>query len=315
MVSVGDVLDDFQIVRELARSGMATVFKAHQRCTGRTVVLKIPHLEFESDVVFSSRFQREEQIGLRLHHPAIAQTLSVSGKSRPYLAMEYIEGTSLHHVMRDEGPLPLDRSLTIARDVCSALVHMHALGIVHRDIKPENLLLDAHGGIHIVDFGIALDYAARRLTWGQLSNRLGTPDYMSPERMRGGRGDARSDMYSLGVLLYEMISGRMPFESPAPFGFARRKIAPRPLQELAPQIDRNVVDIVSYAMAFDPRDRFPAAAAMLAALEDPSSAAWREVLVRERGDRKARARARATAYWSTVAIALSGLAWLVAHGH
>lgn len=126
MVSVGDVLDDFQIVRELARSGMATVFKAHQRCTGRTVVLKIPHLEFESDVVFASRFQREEQIGLRLHHPAIAQTLSVSGKSRPYLAMEYIEGTPLHHVMRDDGPLLLDQALTIARDVCSALVHMHA---------------------------------------------------------------------------------------------------------------------------------------------------------------------------------------------
>src|SRR5262249_15244556 len=150
-------------------------------------------------------FRREQDIGERLDHPGIVKVFPAGKRSRRYLAMEFIDGRSLRAIMQDEKRLPTARALDIARQVAEILVYMHAHGIVHRDLKPENLLLTADGKVKLLDFGIALDEAARRLTWFGLSATVGTPDYMAPEQVSGRRGDVRTDIYALGTLLYEMV--------------------------------------------------------------------------------------------------------------
>jgi eukaryotic-like serine/threonine-protein kinase len=253
---------------------MGCVFKAQERATGRTVVLKVPHLHLEADVVFFSRFEREEKIGLRLNHPFIATVLRVPEKSRPYLVMEYVEGTSLYHVMTTEGRLPVERVLAIGRQICEALVYMHAENVVHRDLKPENILVDEQGRIRLIDFGVALDFAARRLTWGRLSSRMGTPEYMSPEQIRGQRGDHRVDVYALGFILYEMIAGVTPYEAPTLSALIKAKTerAPRPLSDVVPGLDPHVARVIMRALAVEKSDRYASAGEMLGALTDPESA-------------------------------------------
>ncbi|MGH7907710.1 MAG: serine/threonine-protein kinase, partial [Candidatus Binataceae bacterium] len=194
-VSVGDNLDQYEITELIARSGMASIFKAVDRLGGATVAIKVPYLQFESDVVFYDRFRREEELGRRLDHPNIIKVLAPRRKSRMYIAMEYFDGVSLRALMRD-GPLKTERALDVARQLCEALVYMHGQGVVHRDLKPDNVLVNAAGHVKIMDFGIALDSSARRLTWSGLSATLGTPDYMAPEQISGRRGDARTDIYS-----------------------------------------------------------------------------------------------------------------------
>ncbi len=222
-VTAGDRVDQYQLTDVLARSGMASIFKATDTLSGETVALKVPHPQYESDVVFFERFRREEQIGQRVDHPAIARVLKPRDKSRMYMAMEYVDGRSLRAIMGESGPLPAERALAIAREVTDALAYLHARGIVHRDIKPENILVTPSGGIKMLDFGIALDESARRLTWAGLSNAIGTPDYMAPEQIGGRRGDARTDVYAVGTLLYEMLTGHLPFSSENPHALLRAK--------------------------------------------------------------------------------------------
>src|SRR5262249_10838199 len=152
--------------------------------------VKVPYLQFESDVVFNERFVREEGIGTKLDHPAIVKVLKPKQKSRVYFVMEYVEGTSLRARLSGKKRMPTSEALGIARQICEALVYMHAQGVVHRDLKPENVLLTADGKVKILDFGIALDESARRLTWTGLSNTIGTPNYVAPEQIGGRRGDA-----------------------------------------------------------------------------------------------------------------------------
>jgi serine/threonine-protein kinase len=308
----GDTVDDFFVQNVLARSGMGTLFKARQRSTGRAVVLKVPHLHFECDVAFYSRFQREEQIGIRLRHPTIAETIPVPKKSRFYLAMEHVEGRSLREMLGD-GRMPAERAFALGQQVCEALAYMHAQGVVHRDLKPDNLLLTDDGTVRIIDFGIALDAAARRLTWGKLSTRLGTPEYMAPERLRGRRGDGRTDVYSLGIVLYELIAGTTPYavEDVSVTGTIQRPS--RPLGEVAPDVDPSVDAVLARAIALDPDDRYPSVTDMLSALRDPSSAVASFPVARP--STRARDAACRKAAWAAFAVALFGLLWLVVRTH
>ena len=210
-VSAGEKLDQYQLTELIARSGMASIFKAVDRQGGATVAIKVPYLQFESDVVFYSRFRREEEVGRRLDHPNIIKVLTPRHRSRMYIAMEYVDGISLRAIMRDERPLRAARALDFARQICGAMVYMHGQGVVHRDLKPENALVTADGKVKLMDFGIALDESARRLTWSGLSTTIGTPDYMAPEQVSGRHGDARTDVYALGTMLYEMLTGNLPF--------------------------------------------------------------------------------------------------------
>ena len=184
-VSAGDRLDQYQLTELIARSGMASIFKAEDRVSGATVAIKVPYLEFESDVVFYGRFQREEEIGRRLDHPNIIKVLSPRHRSRMYIVMEYVDGVSLREIMRGERPLRTARALDFACQVCEAMVYMHGQGVVHRDLKPENALITADGKVKLMDFGIALDQSARRLTWS------GTLDHDRHPRLHGSRAGER----------------------------------------------------------------------------------------------------------------------------
>ena len=271
-LAVGDRVDQYEITDLLTRSGMASIFKATDRDSGATVVLKVPHLQYESDVVFYERFQREEEIGRRLDHPGIVRVLAPCEKSRMYLAMEYVEGQSLRALLRAKGPLPTEEALDIARQLCGALSYLHHEGVVHRDVKPENVLLvPPSGAVKLLDFGIALLESARRLTWAGLSGTLGTPDYMAPEQIRGRRGDARTDVYAAGTILYEMLTGHLPFDADNAAAILRAKThrAPTPPGDYVRGLHPSLQAIVLKALARDPRDRHRTADELLADLREP----------------------------------------------
>jgi eukaryotic-like serine/threonine-protein kinase len=278
----GDRVDQYELSELLARSGMASIFKAVDRKTGATVALKVPHLQYESDIAFYQRFEREEKIGQKLDHPNIVRVLSPEKKTRMYLVMEFAEGKSLRAV-QGEGRMAPARALDLAAQIASALVYLHSRGIVHRDLKPDNVLLTPDGQIKLIDFGIAMDEAARRLTWFGLSPPVGTPDYMAPEQVRGKRGDVRTDIYSLGVMLYEMITGELPYPHGNVHVTMRTKLNedPRPPSEVMPDIDPKIEEIIMRAIGRSPRERYGTAREMLGDLENPSQVVVRERAVRE----------------------------------
>jgi serine/threonine-protein kinase len=284
-LATGERLDRYEITDLLSRGGMGCVFKATDLVSGETVVLKVPHEHLESDIVFYERFKREEEIGRRLDHPGIVKFLSQSEQSRMYLAMEYVPGGSLRALMSSARPLPVERALAIAQQLCAALAYLHDQGVVHRDVKPENVLLvPPDGSVKLLDFGIAFLESARRLTWAGLSGILGTPDYMAPEQVQGRRGDARTDVYAVGTILYEMLTGHLPYEAPDAVALLHAKTHrdPTPAGQHVPGIEPGLAALLARALARDRNDRYATAREMLEDLQDPSRAARRPVLARQR---------------------------------
>jgi eukaryotic-like serine/threonine-protein kinase len=271
-VSVGEKLDQYQLTEVIARSGMASIFKGIDTLNGQTVAIKVPYVQFESDVVFYSRFQREEEVGRRLDNPHIVKVLAPAKKSRMYIAMEYVDGISLRAIMHQQRPLPVKKALDYISQLCEALVYMHAEKVVHRDLKPENILVTADGVLKIMDFGIALDETARRLTWSGLSSTIGTPDYMAPEQVSGRRGDVRTDIYALGTILYEMLTGELPYAGSNVYAMMKAKTSedPQPPTSHVPDLDPHLEEIILHAIERVPRERYDSAAALLKDLQDPS---------------------------------------------
>jgi serine/threonine-protein kinase len=308
----GDKIDQYELTQLLARSGMASIFKALDTATGQPVALKIPHIQYESDVVFSERFRREEEVGQRLVHPNVVKILKPRDKSGMYMAMEFVEGKSLKAMMSPREPFPTERALDIARQVCDALVYLHSQGVVHRDIKPENILVTATGQVKILDFGIALFESERRLTWMGLSNAVGTPDYMAPEQIRGRRGDPRTDVYAVGMLLYEMLTCNLPYDSPNRRALlaAKKNEDPRPPSYYVPGFDPSLEAIILKAIERDPRDRYQTAALLLQDLRNPSAVPPRDPLTGS-ARRRAGRLPRRVVLSVVVAAILAGLASLV----
>jgi len=273
-VQVGDVLDDrFRIEEVITRSGMASIYKAKDLLTEEIVAVKVPHMQFESDSGSFARFEREAEIGKRLNHPNILRFINVTKQSRPYIVMEYLEGRTLSSVMNEVRPIPIADAIQIASALCDALTHMHEQKIVHRDLKPQNIMVCNDGSIRIMDFGIAKATEMRRITFAGFSPAMGTPDYMAPEQVKGRRGDERTDIYSLGAMLYEMTTGRVPFEGPNPFIVMNSRIAGDPVapRKVNPEISPELEEIILHAMERDPARRYATAAAMKAELDDLES--------------------------------------------
>ena len=273
-VKPGEILDSrFEIDSMISRSGMATIYKAKDLETKQTVAVKIPHMQMESDAGSFARFQREAEIGEMLDHPNILKFIKVPNKSRPYIVTEYLEGKPLSNVLNEVRPLPIPDAVQIASYVCGALAHMHEHKVVHRDLKPQNIMLCNDGSLRIIDFGIAKSMEMRRLTFAGFTPAMGTPDYMAPEQVKGKRGDERTDIYSLGAVLYEMTTGSVPFEGPNPFVVMNSRITGDPIapRKVNPQISEQLEEIILHAMEREPHKRYQSAAVMKAELDDPES--------------------------------------------
>ena len=267
----GDQLDQFRIESVVATSGMATIFRATDTRTGRTVAIKIPHPEMECDPVFFERFQREAQIGRDMSHPGVMQVMPDESQSRVYMVMEWVEGRLLREILSREQTLPRERAIRIAVAICDALDYIHSHGVAHRDLKPENVVVDAQDHIKLIDFGIAARTGARRLTFGKFSQLMGTPEYISPEQVNGKRGDRRSDIYALGIMLYEMLTGRTPFrgENPLAVMNSRLKNQPVPPRELDPTIPLELQETIYRALERNPVNRYAKASEFAWDLEHP----------------------------------------------
>jgi serine/threonine protein phosphatase PrpC len=273
-VKPGETLDGrFEIDSVISRSGMASIYKAKDLETGNTVAVKIPYMQLESDPGSFARFQREAEIGELLNHPNILKFIKVPNKSRPYIVTEYLEGKSLSEVMNEVRPLPIPDAIQIASYICGALAHMHEHKVVHRDLKPQNIMICDDGSLRIIDFGIAKSTEMRRLTFAGFTPAMGTPDYMAPEQVKGKRGDERTDIYSLGAVLYEMTTGSVPFEGPNPFIVMNARLSGDPVapRKVNPEISEELEEIILHAMEREPHKRYPSAAAMKAELDDPES--------------------------------------------
>ncbi len=273
-LEVGQVLDGrYRVTDLISRSGMASIFKAVDVTNESVVALKVPFMQFESDPGFYSRFQREQEIGRALQHPYILRLLDSPDqkKSRPYLVMEFLEGQTLGHLMQRIHPMPEHDAIRLVSRICEALHYMHEHDVVHRDLKPDNIMICNDGSIRIMDFGIAKFEGQRRLTFGGFTPAMGTPDYMAPEQVRGKRGDRRTDIYSLGAILYEMVTGQTPFQGENPFIIMNSRLSGDPIapREVSEAISPQVEEIILHAMARLPQDRYPDALSMKAELDSP----------------------------------------------
>ncbi len=270
-VQSGAQIDHYAVDELIARTNTASIFRGKDLRSGRAVALKIPHPEVEGDLLFYQRFCRERDICEALDHPAVAKGIPDAERSRVYIAMELAPGRLLRDILHEQGKLSAGQAVKIAASICEALDYIHARGIVHRDLKPENIVVDAEDRIKLIDFGIAGQAGARRLTFGKLSQVMGTPDYISPEQVKGKRGDCRADIYALGVILYEMLTGKTPFAGRNPFVNmqSRLVIDPVPPRELEPSVTVELQEIVQRALQRDPKHRQTSARELLGELLHP----------------------------------------------
>lgn len=249
---------NYQVVDVLGRGGMGAVYKAVQKALDRVVAIKLLPLEISIDRDFADRFVREARTMAKLNHPNIVSVFDfgTTTEGHLYFVMEFVEGTTLHHLIKSTGLKPA-QALELIVSICEALHYAHAEGVVHRDIKPANVLVDTKGRVKVVDFGLARVESPTAEQWGQTMTGmvLGTPDYMAPEQKSGSRVDHRADIYSLGVMLYEMLCGQVP-----------QGVFDPPSQRVP--VDERVDQVVIRAMQQEPDRRYPNTAEMKSAVED-----------------------------------------------
>jgi len=259
MLQISDQFDHFQIRGHIAQGGMSDIYRAYDLLTGREVALKIPDKSIIGDPAQYERFQRELEVMRTLDHPAIQKGLG-SGRynNTPYLVTELVGGESMRDLVRRSTPLDQAAAVSLTRKIADGLAHCHDHEIVHRDIKPENILIGEDGQPVILDFGLALTKGSHRVTYANLSNTAGTPDYMAPEQIEGHRGDRRTDLYALGVILFELLTGRPPFSGDNPLAVMAQHLKggiPR-LDKLQPGVSPQVAAVVARCLRRDPDDRY-----------------------------------------------------------
>ncbi|SEC00559.1 serine/threonine protein kinase [Nocardioides exalbidus] len=267
----------YELGELLGRGGMAEVRKGRDLRLGRTVAVKRLRTDLASDATFQARFRREAQSSASLNHPAIVSTYDTgeematdgSGVAQPYIVMECVEGRTLRDILREGRKILPERALEITAGVLSALDYSHRAGIIHRDIKPGNVMLTPSGDVKVMDFGIARAISDASSTMTQTAAVVGTAQYLSPEQARGETVDSRSDVYSTGCLLYELLTGRPPFVGDSPVAVAYQHVREQaaPPSDLDDQLDPEIDAIVMKSLAKRVEDRYQSAAAMKADIE------------------------------------------------
>ena len=268
---IGKILDNrYEILDVIGVGGMAVVYKAYCHRLHRFVAIKILKRDLAADAEFRRRFHEEAQAVAMLSHPNIVTLYDVSkGDDLDYIVMELIDGITLKQYMqKKQGRLNWRESLYFITQIVRALGHAHSRGIIHRDIKPQNIMVLRDGSVKVADFGIARIMSAAQTTLTQ--EALGSVHYISPEQARGSHIDARADIYSAGVVLYEMLTGRLPFDGDSPVSVAIQHINAKPIapREILPDIPVGLEEITMKAMAPDPDNRYLSADDMLADLEE-----------------------------------------------
>jgi serine/threonine protein kinase len=273
-IGPGAKLDQFTIDKAIGHGAYSDVYLAAD-ANGRQVVLKCPHESIMGDVATFDRFRRELEISRHLHHPGIQRSIDFTqDRSRPYMVMEYVEGETLRSMLSREKRLSVDKAIDLGSQLAAAMSYAHSQGVVHRDLKPENVLVTPDGHLVVTDFGVALMAGARRLTWRWVSTALGTPDYMSPEQIQGKRGDARTDVYAIGVMLYEMLAGRVPWDGDNALSVMSQAVnaAVPPLHQLNPEVPPPIEGIIRKCLRKSPDERYEDAASLESDLQH-----WRDL--------------------------------------
>jgi serine/threonine-protein kinase len=317
-LEIGSELDNYRIDDCIASSGMASIFRATDLRDGRKVAIKVPHPSMECDTVLFERFRREAQIGQTLEHPGVMKVYRNDAQKRVYMVMEWVDGRLLREIMHESPRMPAERATRVTIGILNALEYIHTHGVVHRDLKPENVMVDEHDNIKLIDFGIAGNASSRRLTFANFSQTLGTPDYISPEQVKGKRGDARSDIFAVGVMLYEMLTGAVPYTGANPFVVMNDRLlnSPKPPREIEPSITPEMQEIIYRALEREPANRYPSARQFAFDLEHPG-----QVTVTQRAEAmnwqtKRSATPRKVLFYAMMAmipVVILGLMFYVAH--
>ena len=262
----------------VGRGGMAEVYRARDIRLDRIVAVKTLREDLARDQTFQARFRREAQSAASLNHPSIVAVYDtgedmIGPTPVPYIVMEYVDGRTLRDLLREDRRLLPERAMEILDGVLRALDYSHRNGIVHRDIKPGNVMLTRAGDVKVMDFGIARAVSDTQATMTQTAQVIGTAQYLSPEQARGERVDARSDLYSTGCLMYELLTGRPPFTGDSPVAIAYQHVRENPIppSRLDPDIPPWADAIVLKAMAKSPNDRYQTAAEMNADIQRAAS--------------------------------------------
>jgi len=270
---ISNVVGNYQILAKIGEGGMGEVFRGLDLMLEREVAIKVLHPELARQPQVVERFRAEAVTLARLNHPHIATLHNFLRHNDDYLmVMEFVRGETLESVIQRRGALSLGQSLRLFGQALEGIAHAHAFGVIHRDLKPSNLMLTETGAIKVMDFGIARVLGSARMT--RTGRILGTIQYMSPEQVHGQEADARSDLYSLGIVLYEMVTGRVPFNSQSEFELMRAQIEdpPPPPREFAEHIPQAIERIILRALAKDPAERFQTAEEFHTALMDSARA-------------------------------------------
>jgi len=247
----------YKLLERIGGGGMADVYRAHDQLLDRAVAVKILHPQFANDDEFIIKFKREAQGAAKVSHPNIVNIYDVGCENNThYIVMEYVCGETLKEKINANGKLPAVEALRVAREIAKALEHAHQNNLVHCDIKPHNILVTERGDIKVTDFGIARAATSTTMTYS--GNIVGSVHYFSPEQAKGDAVSAKSDIYSLGIVLYEMLTGKLPFEGDTPISVALKQLQeqPVPVRQLEPSIPAVVEAVVDKAMAKNPADRF-----------------------------------------------------------
>jgi serine/threonine protein kinase len=274
MLKPGDRFDRFEIRSHLVRGGMSDIYRAFDPSGNREVIVKIPDASGLGDPVLHERFQRELEVIQALDHPMIQKGLGSGIFERvPYLVTEFVEGRSLREILDDQAPLPAEKAVALIRMIADGVAYCHEHDVVHRDLKPENIMISPAGQPVILDFGLALTRKGRRVTYPRLSSVAGTPEYMAPEQVDGQRGDPRTDLYAVGVMLYEMLAGHPPFGGDNPMAvMAQQLYHPIPrLDKDRPGVPLPLAALVTRCLQKKPDERFPDMRAFLDALDHPET--------------------------------------------